>query len=107
MSTMLSDIMRAALAEAPWIAIAGNITRDADIAREVRLANADAVISEIREPGVSANFTALLQSFPALKVVAIDSASKTGYVHQLRLCSTHLAELSAETLQSALRNNSD
>jgi hypothetical protein len=107
MSRMLSDIIRAALAEAPGIAIVGNVTRDADIALEVRLANADAVIMEISEPGVSANFSPLLQSFPALKVIAIDSTSRTGYAHQLRPCSIRLAALSAETLQSALRGNSN
>jgi DNA-binding NarL/FixJ family response regulator len=104
---MFSDIIRAALAEAPGIAIAGNVSREADIALEVRLANADAVIMEISEPSVSTNFSPLLQDFPALKVVAIDSTSKTGYVHQLRPCSIRLAELSAETLQSALRGNSN
>jgi hypothetical protein len=107
MSRMLSDIIRAALAEAPGIAIAGNVSRDADIALEIRLVNADAVIMEIREPGASANFTPLLESFPALKVIAIDSTSKTGYAHHLHPCSIRLAELSAETLQSALRDNSD
>jgi DNA-binding NarL/FixJ family response regulator len=87
MSRMLSDIIRAALAEAPGITIAGNVRLPADIALEVRLANADAVIMEISEPSVSTNFSPLLQSFPALKVVAIDSTSRTGYVHQLCPCS--------------------
>jgi hypothetical protein len=103
---MLSDIVTAALAHAPEIVLTGNASRDEDIALEIRLANADAVIIEVSEPGAAENFPPFVYNFPALKVVAIDSAGNTGYVHQLRPHSFRLAELSAETLQSALRTNS-
>jgi hypothetical protein len=103
---MLSDIITAALAQTPEFVVTGNVSRDQGIAREIRLANADAVIMEVSEPGAPENFAPLLLSFPALKVVAIDSAGDTGYVHQLRPYSIRLAELSAEILQTALRANS-
>lgn len=106
MSKMLSDIITAALAQAPEIVVIGNVSRGEDVAFEIRLANVDAVIMEVSELGVPENFAPLLRSFPALKVVAIDSSGHTGYVHQLRPFSIRLAELSAEILQSVLRVNS-
>jgi hypothetical protein len=103
MSNLLCNIIIAALSQAPDIAVAGNVGDHEDIDLQIRLTSADAVIFQSTEPGSVENFASLLRHSPALKVVAIDGAANSGFVHQLRLCSIRLAELSAESLQSALR----
>jgi hypothetical protein len=105
MSNMLSNIITAALAHAPDIVVAGNVGEYEDIASEVRLNTADAVIVQVRQPSAAEDFVILLRSFPALKIVAIDRTG-SGFVHQLRPYSVRIAELSAELLQSVLRTDS-
>jgi hypothetical protein len=105
MSNMLCNIITAALAQAPDIVVAGNVGECEDIASEVRLNTADAVIVQVREPGTAEDFAILLRSFPALKIIAIDYTG-VGFVHQLRPYSIRIAELSADVLQSVLRTGS-
>lgn len=102
MSNMLSNIITAALAHPPDIVVVGNVGECEDIASEVRLSTADAVIVQVREPGAAEDFAILLRDFPALKVIAIDRTG-VGFVHQLRPYSIRIAELSADVLQSVLR----
>jgi len=100
---MLSSIVTAALAQAPDIAVAGRIDNEEDLAAGIRSSSADAVIVQTSHPDDAVNFIPLLRSFPALKIVAIDSTGRGGCLHQLRPYSIRLAELSADTLQLALR----
>jgi hypothetical protein len=102
MSNMLSSIIIGALAQAPNILVFGQVGEDADLASEVRGTSADRVIVQTSRPGAGKSFAALLRTFPALRVVAIDGTGRNGFVHELRLHSTPLAELSADVLQSAL-----
>jgi hypothetical protein len=99
---MLSDIVTAALAPLPDITVAGRVADGKDLAAEVKSMNAEAVIAQVSEPNKPDPFLPLLRSFPQLKVVAIDSAGREGFVHQLRPWSFPLAELSAEILVAAL-----
>jgi hypothetical protein len=100
---MLSSIITAALAQAPDLVVAGQVGEDEDLTVQIRLTGADAVIAQSSRPGAVDTFVPLLRRFPALKVVAIDSASGSGFVHQLRPYSIRLPELSADLLQSVLR----
>jgi hypothetical protein len=103
MSNMLSNVLTAALAQAPDIVVAGNVGEGEDLASEIRLASADALILQSSQPGAAESFAPLLRRFPALKVVAIDGTGRRGFVHQLHPYSIRLAKLSADVLQSALR----
>jgi len=103
MSNMLSNIVTAALAQAPDILVAGHVADDGDLAFQIRLTGADAVIVHSSNPGAAANFKTLLHSFPALKVVAIDITGSGGFLHELRPYSIRFAEVSAGALLSALR----
>jgi hypothetical protein len=107
LSNMLSDIVTAAFAALPDITVAGRVAYSGDLATEIRLMNADAVIAQVSEPGKPDLFLPLLRSFPELRVVAIDSAGQEGFVHQLRPWSFRLTELSAETLEAALTGTTE
>ena len=103
MSNMLSNIVKAALAQAPDIIVLGHVADDGRLASQIRLTSADAVIVQTSHPSAAATFSELLHTFPALKVVAIDSAGSGGFLHQLRPYSTRLAEVAVKVLLSALR----
>lgn len=103
MSNMLSSIITAALAQAPDLVVAGQIGDDEDLTAQISLTKADAVITQSSTPEAIERFVPLLRRFPELKVVAIHSASNSGFVHQVRPYSTRLPELSAEVLQAVLR----
>jgi hypothetical protein len=104
---MLSDIVTAALAPLPGITVAGRVNNSKNLAIEIRLANAEAVITQAVEPHKADQFLQLLQTFPELKVVAIDSAGNEGFLHQLRPWSLRLTELSADVLVGALTGASE
>jgi hypothetical protein len=103
MSNLLSNIVTAALAEASDIVVAGQVADAGDLASQIRLTSADAVIVQTSHPSAVATFIPLLHTFPALKVVAIDSTVSGGFLHQLRPYSSRLAEVSVDVLLSALR----
>jgi len=107
MSNLLCNIVIAALAETPEISVAAIVGECDDINAEIRRARADAVILQSTEPGRAERFVTLLRRAPALRVVAIDGSANRCFVHQLRLCTTHVAELSAAALHSALRANAE
>jgi hypothetical protein len=101
MSKMLSSIIMGALAQDPDIVV-GQVGEGRDLASEILLTSADAVIVQTSLPGAAADFVQLLRACPTLRVVAIDSTGGSGFVHELRLHSIPLAELSADVLRSAL-----
>jgi|SRR5271168_784113 len=103
MSNMLSSIVTAALAESPDLVVAGRIGDEEDLTAQISLTNADAVITQSGTPGAIERFLPLLRRFPELKVVAIHTASDSGFVHRLRPYSTRLPEPSADVLQTVLR----
>jgi hypothetical protein len=107
LSHLLSDIITAVFAGLPDIAVAGYVNDIKDLESEIRLQNADAVITQASQPGNADLFLPLLRSFPELKVVAIDNSGKEGFVHQLRPWSYCLVELSTETLQAALTGGTE
>jgi hypothetical protein len=102
MSNMLSNIVAAVLARAPDIVVVGHVANEADLAAEIRLSGADAAIVHTDEPAAATAFTPLLLLFPELKVVAIDAASRAGFLHQLRQYSTAFTEVSTDALLAAL-----
>ena len=102
MSNMLSNIITAALEQSPEMTIAGITSECDDLTASIRLAEADAVIMQTAEPGAGLGYRNLLLSFPMLKVIAIASNGKGGFVHELRPWSAQLVELSAATLVAAL-----
>jgi DNA-binding NarL/FixJ family response regulator len=103
MSNMLTSIISAALEQSPDVIIAGSCSEHDDLALQIRVTQADAVLMQVAEPGNAVRFRALLLSFPTLKVVAITSDGKRGFLHELRPRSTRIVELSAASLQAALR----
>jgi DNA-binding NarL/FixJ family response regulator len=103
MSNMLTSIISAALEQSPDVIIAGSCSEHDDLALQIRVTQADAVLMQVAEPGNAVRFRALLLSFPTLKVVAIASDGKRGFLHELRPRSTRIVELSAASLQAALR----
>jgi hypothetical protein len=103
MSNMLANIVTAALAPVSDIVIARAASERGGIAAEIRAARPDAVIAQTERPANGEAFHALLLRFPALKVIAIASDGSSGFVHQFRLVSSPVEDLSAGTLQAALR----
>jgi hypothetical protein len=103
MSNMLSAIIKAAITHAADIVVAGRVGDDEDLATKIGLIGADAVIVQTDRPDVAESFVPLLRSFPALKVMAINSDCSRGFLHQLRPQSIRLPEISADLLQSVLR----
>lgn len=102
MSKMLANIVAAALALAPDVVVVGAAREDDDVAAEIRKTRADAVVTQALQPQNGEPFRPLLLGFPALKVIAMAADGSSGFVHELRLVSTCLAELSSGTLQAAL-----
>jgi hypothetical protein len=100
---MLTSIVSAALEQSSGIIIAGSAGERDDLAVQIRLMQADAVLIRVAEPSDSSRFLPLLLGFPRLKVVAIPSDGNPGFLHELRPRSTRIRELSAATLRAALR----
>jgi DNA-binding NarL/FixJ family response regulator len=100
---MLTGVVTAALEQLPDITIAGAASENNDLAAQVGSAQADALVIQVAEPGESGRFRPLLLSFPALKVIAIASDGKGGFLHEMRPWSKQLVELSAATLLAALQ----
>lgn len=103
MSKMLANVITAALEQSPEMIIAGVTSEGDDLVASIRLAQADAVVMQVAEPSAALRYRNLLFNSPTLKVIAIASDGKGGFVHELRPCSTQLMELSAATLLEALR----
>jgi hypothetical protein len=102
MSNMLSSIV-AAIAQAPDIVVAGQVSGNEDLAVKIGLTNADALIVQTDQPGAVEQFLPLLGIFPGLKVIAIDRECSSGFLHHLRPNVVRLPELSADLIQSVLR----
>jgi hypothetical protein len=102
MSNMVFSLVTAALSPEPDIVIAGRIAGSGDLATEIRLTGADALIVQTDQPGATDVFAPLLSIFPNLAVVAIDSGCTGGFVHRLRPCTLRLLEISAGVLQTVL-----
>jgi hypothetical protein len=99
---MLSSIITAALTQTPDLIVAGQVDAGQDLALQIQLTAADALIVQASRPDDAATFSPLLYRHPTLKIIAIDSATNSGFVHELRPRSLHLPELSAELIQSVL-----
>ncbi|HTV90967.1 MAG TPA: hypothetical protein VME41_18290 [Stellaceae bacterium] len=102
MSNMLNSIITAVLEESSQTTIAGVIGDRDDLAAAVRAVRADTVVLQTDEPGAAGPYRNLLSSFPGLKVIAIASDGRGGFLHELRPWSKQLVELSAESLLAAL-----
>jgi len=102
MSTLLIDILSGALIHAPELIVAGRVEREEDLSAQIRLTKADAVIMAAADPDRSADFEPLLRNFPMLKVVAIRVGGNNGCLHELRVHSLPLPELSAAVLSTVL-----
>ncbi len=100
---MLVNILTAVLAQMPDVVVAGSLADGEDMAASIRATRSDIVMIQARRPADAGEFEPLLRQFPALKVVAIARGSRNGFVHELRLNSLPLPELSAEVLQTVLR----
>jgi hypothetical protein len=103
MSELLANIVAATLALAPDIVLVGADGEDEDVLATVGATRADAVVTQAKEPQDGEAFRRLLLGFPALKVVAIGGDGSRGFLHELRLVSTRLEELSSSSLLAALR----
>jgi hypothetical protein len=103
MSNMLSSIVISLLADEPYASIAGHVSQDGDLASEIRQTDCDVLIVRTDRPEASEKFSDLVAAFPKLSVVAIDDGCASGFLHELRLCSVPLPEISATTLRDVLR----
>jgi hypothetical protein len=100
-SNLLVTIISGALAPFPDLIVAGRVDRQEELGAQIRSTQADGVIMAAADPDQSADFEALLRNFPMLKVVAIRIDGSKGCLHELRVYSLPLAELSAEVLNAA------
>jgi hypothetical protein len=103
MSKLLANIVAATLALAPDIVLVGVNGEEEDVATTVSATRADALVTQANEPQDGEAFRPLLLGFPALKVIAIGGDGSRGFLHELRLVSTRLEELSSSSLLAALR----
>jgi hypothetical protein len=103
MSNMLSAIITAAITHEADIVVAGRVRKDEDVATKIGLIGADAVIIQTDRPDLAESFSPLFRSFPALKVMAINSDCSRGFLHQLRPQSIRLPEISADLLRSVMQ----
>jgi hypothetical protein len=103
MSNMLSNIVAAALAPAPDLMVVGSAAEKDDLAAQVRATRADAVVTWAIQPHDGEPFRPLLLGLPTLKVIAIAGDGSSGFVHEMRLVSSRLAEVSSSMLQAAVR----
>ncbi len=83
----------------------GYVADDRELTSQIRATAADAVIVHHSHPGASASFMPLLNTFPLLKVVAINANGRGGFLHELRPHSTAFAEIAADVLLSTLRGS--
>jgi hypothetical protein len=100
---MLSSIITAACTQTPDLIVTGQVNADQDLALQIQLTAADALIVQASRPDDASVFLPLLYRHPVLKIIAIDGAARSGFVHELGPRSLHLPELSAELIQSVLR----
>jgi hypothetical protein len=103
MSKLLANIVAATLALAPDIVLVGVDGEDEDVVTTIGATRADALVTQANEPQDGEAFRPLLLGFPALKVIVIGGDGSRGFLHELRLVSTCLEELSSNSLLAALR----
>ncbi len=103
MSNLLATIVTGALAPFPDMVVAGRVDGEFDLSAQIRSEQADVVMMPATEPDRAADFEPLLREFPMLKVVAIRVGGDRGCLHELRVYSLPLAELSADALNTVLR----
>jgi hypothetical protein len=103
MSKLLANVVAATLALAPDVVLVGGDGEDEDVLTTVGATRADALVTQANEPQDGDAFRPLLLGFPALKVIAIGGDGSRGFLHELRLVSTRLEELSSSSLLAALR----
>lgn len=102
MSNLLATIVTGALAAFPDMVVAGRVDGENELNVQIRSARADVVMMPALEPDRAADFEPLLREFAMLKVVAIGVGGERGCLHELRVYSLPLAELSADALNAAL-----
>lgn len=105
MPNMVANIVTSALATAPDVTVANYVKDIGELDAELRATAADAVIVHDNRAGDRTEIERLLRRFPALRVVTIDASGRSGLLHQLRLCSVSLDDLSGDLLQRALRGD--
>jgi hypothetical protein len=105
MSNMAANIVTSALLAAPDVVVAGRVGPDGDLITEICSAAADAVILHEGHGGDGHQTMTVLQRFPALKVVTISANGRSGILHELRLVTIRLEDLSVDLLQRALRGD--
>jgi hypothetical protein len=106
MSNMLAEIVGSVLAQSLGADVAGRINLNEDLAAAIRRTHVDVLVLSAPQPGETWSIMPLLHQFPLLKLIAITPNGHSGCLHELCLCSTPLAELSAESLAAALTDTS-
>ena|SRR5437660_6171411 len=105
MSNMVGNIVTSALAAAPDVVVTGRVDLGGDLITEILSAGADAVILYDDSGGDGDQTMAVLQRFPALRVVTISADGRSGILHELRLWTVRLEDLSGDILGRALRGD--
>ncbi|HTW25850.1 MAG TPA: hypothetical protein VME92_01880 [Acetobacteraceae bacterium] len=103
MSSLLVGIVTAVFAQMPDAVVAGSVGEGEDLASRVRRTGSDVVVMQVQHPGNAAEFEALLRQFPALRVIAIAARGNDGFLHELRLHTEKLPDLSLVSLRDAIR----
>lgn len=102
MTTMLASIINAALGDALEIEVAGSVGPGEDLIARIQLSHADVLMMQSPDPTNADHLLPLLRHCPALRVLALNGECGNGFVHELRLHSTRLADLSAAGLVAAV-----
>jgi DNA-binding NarL/FixJ family response regulator len=101
MTTMFASILCAALGETPGLTVAGQCTAADDLLSRIREVGADVLIVQSSDPGDVTRLLPLLRDCPTLRVLALTANCGGGFVHELRVHSTRLTDLSAAGLGAA------
>jgi DNA-binding NarL/FixJ family response regulator len=100
MPPMLRDLVRSVLADAPAVAVVGELDTSADVAETARRLRAEVVICGVREHEPVVDVTLLL-SCSVSRILAIGSGG-TGDLYEMELLRRDLGALSPKALVSAV-----
>lgn len=103
MPPILGEIVRETLAGAGDIEIIAEVADPDQIPAAVRRTGASVAVLGIATSDTRALVHALLAEYPRLRVVALASDGRTGYIHSLQPRESPILDLSPRTLVDAIR----
>jgi hypothetical protein len=103
--SMLSEIVRRVLADAPELTVSGELVGDAQVERAVERTGADAVVWFVEPGAPSAGAVDLLVRHPRVRVITVEGDGRRGFLWEMRPNREPLGELAPHVLIAALRGS--